>query len=291
VNCYLELEGMHRFKEDHAWGMLLRRFRDGLATLDDIKWINERVVREGEIELPKNIRYATYFNRDRDSINTALFEKLCKELYEKNGNTDGCLIVLSDKVNIKNNSKKYVPLKNCIPFWESCGEDDVKLPQQEGRMDPVLRLYKSCPLMLPSNKNVAGGQAKGTQATLQKVVLKRGQQPRTVKLRGELPVMAVYASQVEHLVLAHCNGRIHPNTFLVEPKSHTYKARILKPRSLQVTGDDREWVSMKSIQLPVLINNATTGHKLQGSGVEELFGFWSAEEEHYTEHFTRINLL
>jgi hypothetical protein len=52
-----------------------------------------------------------------------------------------------------------------------------------------------------------------------------------------------------------------------------------------------EWVSMKSVQLPVLINNATTGHKLQGSGVEELFGFWSAEEEHYTEHFTRINLL
>ena len=32
-----------------------------------------------------------------------------------------------------------------------------------------------------------------------------------------------------------------------------------------------EWVSMKSVQLPVLINNATTGHKLQGSGVEELF--------------------
>jgi hypothetical protein len=28
---------------------------------------------------------------------------------------------------------------------------------------------------------------------------------------------------------------------------------------------------MKAVQIPILINNATTGHKLQGSGVENLF--------------------
>ena len=28
---------------------------------------------------------------------------------------------------------------------------------------------------------------------------------------------------------------------------------------------------MKAVQVPVIINNATTGHKLQGSGVDSLF--------------------
>ena len=30
-------------------------------------------------------------------------------------------------------------------------------------------------------------------------------------------------------------------------------------------------MKMSGIQLPILINNATTGHKLQGSGVNEIF--------------------
>jgi hypothetical protein len=40
---------------------------------------------------------------------------------------------------------------------------------------------------------------------------------------------------------------------------------------LQVKGDDREVLQMKATQLPILINNATTGHRLQGSGVDSLF--------------------
>jgi hypothetical protein len=36
-------------------------------------------------------------------------------------------------------------------------------------------------------------------------------------------------------------------------------------------GDEREKLDMKGIQLPLLVNNATTGHKLQGSGVDNLF--------------------
>ena len=36
-------------------------------------------------------------------------------------------------------------------------------------------------------------------------------------------------------------------------------------------GDERELLQMKAVQVPVLINNATTGHKLQGSGVDCLF--------------------
>ena len=40
---------------------------------------------------------------------------------------------------------------------------------------------------------------------------------------------------------------------------------------LRVKGSDRESITMRANQVPLLINNATTGHKLQGSGVDALF--------------------
>ena len=36
-------------------------------------------------------------------------------------------------------------------------------------------------------------------------------------------------------------------------------------------GDERELLQMKATQPAFVINNATTGHKLQGSGVDSLF--------------------
>lgn len=57
----------------------------------------------------------------------------------------------------------------------------------------------------------------------------------------------------------------------IEPKKYTFRAKVLKPRVLQEKRDDREWLKMKATQIPLLVNNATTGHKLQGSGVDNLF--------------------
>ena len=45
----------------------------------------------------------------------------------------------------------------------------------------------------------------------------------------------------------------------------------MKPQALQIKGDEREQIKMKAKQLPIIVNNATTGHKLQGSGVDCLF--------------------
>jgi hypothetical protein len=43
-------------------------------------------------------------------------------------------------------------------------------------------------------------------------------------------------------------------------------------KMLQLKGDEHETLQMKAYQLPLLINNATTGHSLvQGSGVDRLF--------------------
>ena len=180
-------------------------------------------------------------------------------------------MIFSDNLMVRNGCKVYVPFRNCHSFWESCGEDDVKTARMTGRMDPVLRIYHKCRVMLGFNKDVKDGQANGTQAEVQKVILKPGVVPQTMMLGGRIPVAAVRASQVEKLTLHHCNDRIQPRTFSIEPKDYTFRANMLKPRALRTKEAPKETLRMKAKQLPILINNATTGHKLQGSGVDSLF--------------------
>ena len=81
VNCYIELNGMHRFKKDMSWGKLLMRMQNRELTKEDVEFINTIVEKDNKsIHLPKDIRYMTYFNRDRDAINMALFEETCARL-------------------------------------------------------------------------------------------------------------------------------------------------------------------------------------------------------------------
>jgi hypothetical protein len=125
--------------------------------------------------------------------------------------------------------------------------------------------------MLPCKSNVQQGQANGTQATFQKLILKPGEVTQQVLLNGTIPVAAVHASQVSHVLLHYINKHIQPATFSLQPTRQPFKAQVLKPRALQVKDNDREVLQMRATQLPLFINNATTGHKLQGTGVDSLF--------------------
>jgi hypothetical protein len=133
-------------------------------------------------------------------------------------------------------------------------------------------VFVNVPYYSIQTDDVKEGKANnGTQATVVKVVLKSGEMAEQILLGNEIPVNAVKASQVDHIILEHVNDPIHPATFSLKPKGYTFKAKVLKPRSIQVKDDDRETLCMKATQVPVLVNNATTGHKLQGSGVDKLF--------------------
>ena len=78
INSFIELKGLHRLKQDLEWGRLLYRFRNGEVTEEDIDTISNRVV-DINTNSSSNIKYATYYNRDRDAITTALFENRCTE--------------------------------------------------------------------------------------------------------------------------------------------------------------------------------------------------------------------
>jgi len=183
INTFLELLGMHRFKHDMDWGWMLYRIRDGEARPEDIQMINKRQVKNGKVvedgsEIPENIKYATYFNRDRDAINAALFEKRCETLHDATADDDtqqsvlqDTLIVFSDDIKVRASDKTYKTFKDHHLIWENCGENDCEPPRNKGRVDPVLKLYTGCRIMLTVNRDVLQGEANGTQATVEKVIL------------------------------------------------------------------------------------------------------------------------
>ena len=273
INCYIELHGLHRFRNDMAWGRLLTRLRNGKATRADIEEINRRVVLDPDC-LPPDLKYATYFNKDRDSINAALFEKRCTERIQQGKTLSDTLLILADQMLTKDADDNWVQFRATKTVWEHCGEDDMKPSSDEirERVDPVLKLYKGCRVMLPTNEDVANGLANGTQATVEKVVLKPGHSPVTVMLNDALPVPAVLASQVQEVILSHSNDRIRPNMFSLKPKkTAALKARIPTPENLRCEEDQTDKIPLKFFQIPMILNNATTGHKLQGSSVDDLF--------------------
>ena len=268
VNCFIEMNGLHRFKDNMAWGLMLRRFRDGTVTKEDLQEINKHVV-GSDFTPPDDIQYATYKNKDRDAINAALFEKHCRHVLQTHGHTNDCIMILSDHIKVRNSSKCYEPFKNCKSFWEHCGESDIF--KERGRMDPVLRLYSNCKVMMTANDDVKHGMANGTKATFHKAILKRGVTPTKITVSEGLHIQAVFASEVDHIQLIHSNDRVQPQNFSITPKEHTMKARMLKPSFIRTSDDDRELLRMQATQFPIVINNATTGHKLQGSSVDRLF--------------------
>ena len=140
----------------------------------------------------------------------------------------------------------YEPFQNRKIFWENCGEDDIKFPKERnGRMDPLLKLYKGCQIMLVFNNNVRRGEANGTTVTLISVCLKPNIIPIQI-LISKLTVKAVYASQVISIVLKHNNPKLLPNTFKLKPIEFCITARILKPQLPWMKEDDRKMVKMKA---------------------------------------------
>ena len=276
INCYIELKGMHRFQNDSDWGQLLMRFRNGEATMDDIHRINRRVILSSQelSSIPNDIKYATYYNRDRDAINTALFEERCRNRFDLHGNIDDSIIILADEMKTKNGSSKWIPFKGRRIVWQHCGEDDLRPSKsaRQDRVDPALKLYRGCQVMLPSNEDVLSGKANGTQAIVERVVLKSNDSCRRTIVNGNLPVPTVRAGDVKEIHLRHVNPRISPATFIVTAKSYTsITARVPTPMACRINDNDREGICLSFKQIPVIVNNATTGHKLQGSSIDNIF--------------------
>jgi hypothetical protein len=278
LNCYLELEGTHRFADDPDWGMLLMRFRNGILTEKDVDTINERVVlNEGDI--PPDLTYATYRNVDRASINNGLFQKYCNDQISKGDDLESdFILVLSSDVEIRRGNGTYKKPSNQWEehFWENCGEGDCRPLDYSGRFDPGLLLYYKRPMMVNNNLDVGNGIAKGTKAYMEKIHLKPG---RTVQYttigpkHSRIRIPVVRASHIARIAMRHESTDVVSPVFMLEPKTkQTFFAKVPYPDSLQTGGQtSAQLLYMRGTQLPIQCNTATTGHKLQGATIRTLF--------------------
>ena len=264
INCFIELYGMYRFKDDPKYGELCKRFRDGCPTLEDFNIINSRLVSPFN-PLPKNVRVACKTNAEREAINTAIWIKHLKTHGEQQG-----LIVLANNIQIRQDGAPEKPLSDLLTFWTKVGEDDCTTTM-EGRFTPMLRLYPDCPLMMTENADVVNNQANGTQGICKGVRLKPGQQVHHRQVH-DMKVKCVYASQIDHLL-----WQVGLDTMKIKPNQYNaLSANFPLPDCLKIGSSKCKKhnvtaIFLKATQIPLISNDATTGHKLQGSSVDNMY--------------------
>jgi hypothetical protein len=176
------------------------------------------------------------------------------------------MLVFMDSLEMRDIAKRFVSVaSNAVRshFYRNCGEDGCVLQDKKhARVDPVLKLYPGCPMMLVHNKDVPCGQANGTRVRLLKVQVRHGEQPMIISMSGT-KIRAYFASQLLALQVRHENGDITPQTFDVAMKDFSFSAKIS-------VDDEARVVMMKGNQFPLISNSSTTGHKLQGCTLKQL---------------------
>jgi hypothetical protein len=79
-----------------------------------------------------------------------------------------------------------------------------------------------------------------------------------------------FASQASHPLLKQ-HGAGYQSTFKLEPKKHSFTANCPKPEALRTGQSKTEKIKMSAILFPLISNNATTGHKLQGASKDAIY--------------------
>jgi hypothetical protein len=214
------------------------------------------------------MKYGTYQNKDRDSINTAIFEEKLQHSMLICRSTHNFFLIFCDKIKINKDSTGYIPLKQTKYFYENCGESNIKTARS-GRVDPVLKLYLGCEVMITENIDVYNG----TRAKVLNIIINQESDVFNINIGHNIVVRGIYASNVKCINLKHLNQNVQTQNFSLQPKHINFYATIPLPTNI-LTNNNKlrpKSIQMTATQFPIIINNATTGHKLQGIGVDKLF--------------------
>ena len=272
LNCYIELDGKWRFVNDPMYGDIMFRMREGRTTPSDIDVLNERLVQDNlrSTHPPTNTQVATHKNRDRDAINASVFDEYTYDNKLPNGTPipSACMIFMDD-LSMHAKSHQYNAItSNSVKkhFYENCTENECSYDKNSrARVDPALKLYNNCPMMLTRNKDVAGGEANGTRVFVKEVRVKQGEEAFPLKLQNGSTILGLFARQVSSTLVEHECDTITPKLFEVFPETHSFVTKLHdKKESL----DKDLFVRMKGNQFPLISNSCTTGHKLQGCTVD-----------------------
>ena len=268
LNCMVELKTPHRFRNCKVLKKLMPELHTEGLSEENRKILNSRVIDGKNIVMPAiaKTRFATYHNRNRAEINARIFEQYLESQHadatEENIPTSAIVIKSSPKWA---RCKKKLNYSQRKVFFEQCSEADTNNYNKK-RFCPLLCLFSGCMLMGTENKEVKNGIANGTQSTFEKVKIKPGKVPHPIKMHGKW-VYAIDIEDVEYLQLRWYDSATFEGTFKVFPDEKTFRVKYpIEDFGIKT----RVNASFEVTHFPVVVNHATTGHKLQGKSLDEL---------------------
>lgn len=193
------------------------------------------------------------------------------------------LIVRSDDITWAFNNQQFEPCTKHI-LWSECTNIDVKTKgDRRKQVDVFLKLTMLVPFMYTENNNVPNGIANGTLCYLVKVV------PHANVTKTDFEIMnldgyyvcSIDTSKVDYLL---CKFSDSDQTFHMSA-SHV-ACKVDMPINLIDSTKTRKTIDITVNRFPVLINYATTGHKLQGQTKTNLF----ISEWHYGANWPYVVL-
>jgi hypothetical protein len=277
----VELQGTHRYSKCPVMQDIMPRMRNGELTEQDRQNLNSRVIDGTNVRMPNpsTTRFATFCNQARSEINGYAFKTYLQQYHRGSTENQICNTALVIKaeahwVSGVSKNKKFSFTQRKILF-ENCSEADIKNSNSQ-RCDPLLCLFDGCSLMGNENKDVQNGIANGTTSIFKKAQLKPGAKLHPIKLHG-FWVNAVSVDDVEYLLLQWQDSSRFVGTFRIVPSKGVFSVKYpLMEAGITTTPE----VSVRLTQFPVVINHATTVHKLQGKSLEALaIAEWSKEKK------------
>lgn len=270
----IELQGQHRFAECPEMQELVNLMREPTSAITHRKIINilNRRLLTREDVIPPNWRFAsfaTYHNRNRCQINTEGFRKYlsCYHSPDRLREIPMTAIVIKAFPSWSTTGKP-LSFRHRQRLFEDCCDADFSSSGKTStkRMDPFLTLYRGCSVMVTENLDVRCGIANGTVATFESVRLKDGCSATPIQLYGYW-VYAIDIQNVDCIELRWHNSKRFQGTFRLQPRERKFRVRY---PVVEAGRKSKISVSLSIVHFPVLLNLATTGHKLQGKSVDSL---------------------
>ena len=163
VHTFMELKTNHRFIEDPEHGRLLDKYRSNMFQKEDAEVYNKRVITSennlSENDMPEDTVIAVQDNKDRDAIHDAMFLKHLHNTHSKDPTKEPpthTICVLASDMKWKMRRFEYTAMSNYGRdiVYGACSSNHVRSAQGDKCIDPLLKLYEDCTLMVTENINV-----------------------------------------------------------------------------------------------------------------------------------------
>jgi hypothetical protein len=237
---------------------------EGLSE-EDRAILNSRVIDGNNVKMPDpaTVRFATFFNKKRCNINSDIFLDYLQKQHAsctKENICESAIVVKANALWVTNKCKLTFDQRKVL--FEECCEADIKNLHNQ-RCDPLLCLFDGCNVMGNENSDVGNGIANGTTCIFRKVHLKSGITLQRMQMHG-FWVFAASVEDIERIELEWQDSSMYQGKFYVFPQESKYE--INYPVA-ELGKKVKVKTNIYLTQFPVVINHATTGHKLQGKSM------------------------